>query len=85
MSERVVSVEARVWFGGGRRWLTKLAAYRAAARAIIAKRCECVQEESPDYFGQTCRYHEEGHYLRLRDRLVRRLMYRDQQGANNAA
>lgn len=54
-----VSAEtATVYRGGGRRWLTRKAAERAEARAIIKLRCECSRSDPAiGYYGYTCRYH----------------------------
>jgi hypothetical protein len=51
---------ATVYVGGRRRWLTRRAAERAEAKAIIRKRCECSR---PDALfgdpGYTCVYHHD--------------------------
>ncbi|WP_287496879.1 hypothetical protein [Pandoraea sp. CB10b_02] len=56
---------------GGRRWLTKKAAYRAAAREKLRQRCEC---DRGDEFtpGETCRLHADP--VRYQ-KLIRRLAF----------
>lgn len=50
---------ATVWRGGGRRWLTKLAAERAEARSTIKRRCECERGDGNRYPDYICALHED--------------------------
>lgn len=70
------------WAGNGRRYLTKKAAYRHAAKAKLRSRCEC-QSAGSDPFddpGYTCRLHQEGRYQKIVRRLVRVYMAADREG-----
>lgn len=70
-----VQVEvATTYRAGGRRYLTKSAAFRAAARAKIRERCECEPaDDDPRGPGPvTCYYHEDA--IRY-ERLIRTLAY----------
>jgi hypothetical protein len=61
---------AKVYRAGGRRFFSKKAAFHAAARAIIKKRCDCEMGDSITP-GITCRYHEPEHYPVVAARLAR--------------
>lgn len=67
--------EATVYRGGGRRWLTQQAAYRAAAKAKIKSICECEQPDTlidpSGYPGFTCSYHKD---IDRFQKIVRRLV-----------
>jgi hypothetical protein len=75
MNHPVTTETAVVFRAGGRRWFTKNAACRAAARAKINTRCECESAE-PDSFdgrgypGHTCWYHDQDRYHRLISKLA---------------
>lgn len=64
-------IPAVTYRAGGRRWLTKKAAYRAAAREKLRQRCEC---DRGDEFtpGETCRLHADS--VRYQ-KLIRRLAF----------
>lgn len=68
MRQRVTAETAVVYRGGGRRWFTRRAAYRAEAKVLIREHCECEpgDEHSP---GEVCRYHEPEHFDELVDLL----------------
>ena len=62
---------ATVFKGGGRRFFTKRAAYRAAAKAKIRERCDCYPADPrTGDSGETCKYHED---LNRWDEIVGRL------------
>lgn len=77
----------------GRRYLTRINAYKASARAIIKKRCDACSEacegdwcEDAEHdgdgwlsTGNTCRRHKSPYNERLIARLVRWMMWRDAQ------
>lgn len=70
---------ATVFKGGGRRFFTKRAAYRSAAKAKIRERCECYPDDpitgDP---GESCEYHEDlEKWDRIVTRLARLYQYRD--------
>lgn len=82
----VIGVEtAIVYKAGGVRYLTKRAAYVAAARAKIKTRCECVKayRDEPMYAGETCYYHEMENYQRIIKRLVRWYKFIDNKKRKN--
>ena len=63
---------AKVYRGrNGRRYFTKYAAYRDAARRKIKSKCEC-EKADDDYPGQLCWYHDDPERF---VRIVRKLAY----------
>ena len=59
----VETLTATVYKGGGKRYLTKRAAYYAAARAKINSRCDCEPCDYADYetgyMPVMCQWHED--------------------------
>jgi len=63
---------------GGRRYFTKKAAFNAAARIAINKRCECERGDGNRYSGFTCSYHENPErYMKIVRRLARLIECRE--------
>ena len=73
---------ATVFRGGGRRFFTKRAAYRAAAKAKINEYCDCDPgDPATGEAADICEYHEDmDKWERLVTRLARFYQYRDCQG-----
>jgi hypothetical protein len=79
MSAPITVETAIVFRAAGRRWFTKAAACRAAAKAKIRSKCECEPPEAgywhgkgAGYPGMVCEYHkDEQRYGKLVRRLAR--------------
>ncbi len=79
----IEAVSARVFKGGGRRFFSRAAAYRAEAKArMFAQRpCDC-DPGSPEHYGadgNACELHDMDtvRFARLRDRYARMLAWKD--------
>ena len=80
---------ATVYKGGGRRYLTKRAAYNGAARAKIRSRCDCepglYNDYQTGYAAMPCRYHEDmDKCAKLQSRLARWYAHLDSSNEDGA-
>jgi hypothetical protein len=61
--QRVTAETAVVYRGGGRRWFTRRAAYRAEAKALIREHCWCSPIEPYTGCEEICRYHDDPYHF----------------------